>query len=243
MKMKIFVKIVILIGLLPCKSYAGDKYKEVSLPNIIILVADDLGWGDLGCYGNPIIKTPNLDNLANSGIRFTQFHSAAAICSPSRASLLTGKSSYRLGFYRLAGKSIYLKQEEITIPELLKQKQYATFFAGKWHMSLFEEGITPDIQGFDYYFASERNSISGNTSTTKNPINLVRNGQPIEKTEGYYCDLIVDEAINWMENIKNNRQPFFMEICFSEPHTPVTPPEDYAKRYEGQKIDSLAKTL
>ena len=209
MKTGILIVFVFLLnGFLPFKIYGVDK--EFGSPNIIILLADDLGWGDLGCYGNPIIKTPHLDRLANTGIRFSQFHSAGAICSPSRASLLTGKSTYRLGFYTLAGETIHLKQEEITIPELLRQKQYATFFAGKWHMSRLEEGRTPDIHGFDYYFASQGNSKSGNILTTKNPTNLVRNGNPIGKTEGYYCDLIVDEAINWTEKIKNNGQPFFM---------------------------------
>ncbi|MEN8230074.1 MAG: sulfatase-like hydrolase/transferase [Bacteroidota bacterium] len=236
-----FLKLMFLvIVLLPCKNYGAGKNEEITSPNIIILLADDLGWGDLGCYGNPIIKTPNLDCLANSGIQFTQFHSAGAICSPSRASLLTGKSCYRLGFYTLSNATVHLKQEEITIPELLKQKQYATFFAGKWHMSRLEDGRTPDIQGFDYYLTgglSESDPL-----TTRNPT-FVRNGQRVEKTDGYSCDLIVDEAINWIENIKSSKQPFFMEICFREPHTPVTPPEEYAKRYEGQEIDSLAKTL
>ncbi|MEN8128143.1 MAG: sulfatase-like hydrolase/transferase [Planctomycetota bacterium] len=218
-----------------------DKNRETISPNIIILLTDDLGWGDLGCYGNPIIKTPNLDGLADSGMRLTQFHSAGAICSPSRASLLTGKSTYRLGFYKLAGGKIRLEPKEITIPELLKQKQYATFFAGKWHMSNLKAGNTPDVHGFDYYLTGGLGR-SGKTATTKNPT-FVRNGEPVEKTEGYSCDLIVDEAINWIGNTTNSKQPFFMEICFREPHTPVTPPEEYAKRYEGKEVDRLAKTL
>ncbi len=243
MKTRLLTIIILIFGILLCETNGADKNKEKTSPNIIILLADDLGWGDLGCYGNPIIKTPNLDRLAGSGMRFTQFHSAGAICSPSRASLLTGKSTYRLGFYHLASETIHLKQEEITIPELLKQKQYVTFFAGKWHMSSFNQGLMPDIHGFDHYFASQGNSWSGNIFTTKNPTNLVRNGQQIGETDGYYCDLIVDEAINWIDKIKDKKQPFFMEICFSEPHTPVTPPEDYAERYVSHEIDSLSKTL
>ena len=242
MDTKAMTILLILTGIFNGIAKAKDNPGDPDPPNIIILLADDLGWGDLACYGNPIIRTPNLDRLANSGIQFTQFHSAAAICSPSRASLLTGKSPYRIGFYDLQNENIYLRDEEITIPELLKEKRYETFLAGKWHLSSFEAGMTPDIQGFDYYLSSQFNATSLENST-RNPTNLVRNGQIVEKTQGYYCDLLVDEAMNWLNNIRNESQPFFMEICFSEPHTPVTPPEEYSGRYEGEEIDSLAKTL
>ena len=225
-----------------CKTNDEGMNNDISSPNIIILLADDLGWGDLGCYGNPIIRTPNLDLLASSGIKFTQCHSAGAICSPSRAALLTGESPYRIGFFELQYEDVYLRNEEITIPELLKQKQYETFFAGKWHVAPFEKGMTPDTQGFDYYFASQFNSTSDDNST-KNPTNLVRNGQEVQETEGYYCDLIVNEAMSWLKNTRKANQPFFMEICFSEPHCPVTPPEEYAEKYESKEIDSLARTM
>jgi len=234
----IFFLILIIIGI-TSNLFAENKSTP---PNIIILLADDLGWGDLGCYGNPIIRTPNLDRLASSGIKFKQCHSAGAICSPSRAALLTGKSPYRIGFFELQYEDVYMRDEEITIPELLKQKQYETFFAGKWHVSPFEKGMTPDTQGFDYYFASQFNSTSDDNST-KNPTNLVRNGQAVQETEGYYCDLVVNEAVNWLRDIRNSSQPFFIEICFSEPHCPVTPPEEYAEKYESQEVDSLARTL
>lgn len=248
MRIRAFHFLIPFLGILNCSAnYIGGK-EELKTPNIIIVLADDLGWGDLGCYGNPIIQTPNLDRLASSGIKFTRFHSAGAICSPSRASLLTGKSPYRLGFYDLGGEVIHLKKEEITIPELLKQKQYETFFAGKWHVSSFDNGLTPDFQGFDYYFASEFNSLSDNktsieNSSTRNPTNLVRNGKKVLNTNGYYCDLIVDEAVDWMKEIRNSNQPFFMQISFSEPHVPVTPPDEYANKYESKQVDSLAKTL
>jgi arylsulfatase A len=242
MKTSAFYAIFLIIGFLPLKLDAAINQPGNSSPNVIIILADDLGWGDLGCYGNPIIKTPNLDRLAESGIKFTQFHSAGAICSPSRAALLAGKSPYRLGFFDLENEFIHLRKEELTIPELLKQKQYETFFAGKWHISSFEQGLTPDYQGFDYYFASEFNSTSDQNST-RNPSNLVRNGQKVENTEGYYCDLVVNEAVHWMNHVRNNNQSFFMEICFSEPHCPVTPPEEYAEKYESPEVDSLARTL
>lgn len=239
----IFITFLNLVCFLPHTVFETHGKKAIEAPNIILILADDLGWGDLGCYGNPIIETPNLDELAASGMRFTQFHSGGAICSPSRAALLTGKSPYRLGIYRLVGGGINLKSEELTIPELLEQGHYSTFFAGKWHVSDFSDELAPDAQGFNYYFASLGNSHSGKILTTKNPTNLVRNGHPVEKTDGYYCDLIIDEATSWIKKNRKDKQPFFMEICFSEPHTPVTPPEEYSNRYEGPEVDSLARTL
>ena len=124
MKTNIFYSLLLIIGILPDNINGATRQREHTPPNVIIILADDLGWGDLGCYGNPIIKTPNLDRLAESGIKFTQFHSAGAICSPSRAALLAGKSPYRLGFFDLENEFIHLKREELTIPELLKQKQW-----------------------------------------------------------------------------------------------------------------------
>ena len=101
-------------------------------PNIILVMCDDLGWGDTGFNGNQIIKTPNLDMLAAKGITFSRFYSASAVCSPTRGSCLTGRNPYRLGIPN--ANSGRLKEEEITLPELLKQKGYATGHFGKWHL-------------------------------------------------------------------------------------------------------------
>lgn len=101
--------------MLACKTNEESINNNMPSPNIIILLADDLGWGDLGCYGNPIIQTLSLDRLASSGIKFTQCHSAGAICSPSRAALLTGKSPYRIGFFELQYEDVYLRDDEIIV--------------------------------------------------------------------------------------------------------------------------------
>src|SRR5687768_14841136 len=130
---------------------------QAAPPNIIIIMADDLGYGDLGCYGHPTIRTPHLDRMAAEGMRFTDFYSCAPVCTPSRAGLLTGRYPVRSGMSSDTRRVLFpnskggLPAEEITIAEALKQKGYATACIGKWHL-----GHLPPYQarqhGFDFYF-------------------------------------------------------------------------------------------
>ncbi|MFC2132828.1 sulfatase, partial [Bacteroidota bacterium] len=112
--------------------------KAPEKPNIIVFLTDDLGYGDLGCYGNKIIQTPNIDRLSSEGIRYTDFHSGGTVSSPSRASLLTGRHPYRMGFYYILGGGAHLSASEITLPSLLREEGYSTFFSGKWHLTQFD---------------------------------------------------------------------------------------------------------
>ncbi len=122
-------------------------------PNIVVLVADDMGYGDLGCYGHPRIKTPSLDRMAKEGVRFTSFYSGAPICSPSRAALFTGRNPYRVGIrdWIQQDSGIYLPRSEVTIPQLLKKAGYTTCLSGKWHLNSKFNGseTTPGDFGFD----------------------------------------------------------------------------------------------
>jgi len=223
---------------LSCNSL-GRKKKQ---PNFIIFLADDLGYGDLGCYGNPIIQTPHIDAFAKQGVRFTDCHAAGTVCSPSRAGLLTGRNPYRSGFYYIAGGGAYLRPEEKTIASLLRDNGYDTCFTGKWHLSHFDRSNNqpnPGDHGFDHWFATSVNAFEG----PQNPEKFFRNGEKVPIVDGWYCDAIVRESLDWLKNRPDPNKPFFLFISSHEPHTPLAPPENYSNMYANRGTDELEKTI
>jgi len=209
------------------KSLAGNKR-----PNVVVLLADDLGFKDIGCYGGPV-KTPTLDNLAAKGVRFTDFYSGGAVCSPSRATLLTGRHHIRAGIYSWIHdyeQNAHLLEREVTLAELLKGHGYETVHLGKWHLGLpthNRQKPTPADHGFDYWFATGNNAQPSH----KNPVNFIRNGKPVGKAEGYACQIVVDEAISWLDERRDPDKPFFLNVWFHEPHAPIAAPEKIVSQY------------
>ncbi len=201
-------------------------------PNVVILLADDLGYRDIGCYDGPV-KTPTLDSLAASGTRFSDFYSGCAVCSPSRATLLTGRHHIRTGVYSWIADSAqrsHLLEREVTLAEVLKKAGYATAHVGKWHLGLPTDKYkkpTPDQHGFDYWFATWNNA----SPSHRNPNNFIRNGKPVGPLEGYSCQLVVDEAITWLEKHRDPRVPFYLNVWFHEPHAPIAAPEEIVSDY------------
>ena len=202
-------------------------------PNVVILLADDLGYGDLGCYGNPVIQTPYLDRLAASGLKLTHCYASSPVCSPSRAGLLTGKTPTRLGIHDWIPENsvVHLRRGETTIARLLQQAGYQTGFFGKWHLNGFfnqPQHPQPSDHGFDYCFATQHNARPSH----RNPQNFVRNGQPLGTLEGYACQIVADEVANWLQN-RDKTRPFFQHVCFHEPHELIASPEEWVNRYAG----------
>lgn len=219
---------------------AASTVSASTKPNIIIFLADDLGYGDLGCYGHPIIQTPNIDALADEGVRLTDCHSGGTVCSPSRASLLTGRTPYRTGFYYIAGAGgCYLKKSEVTLPSLLGANGYDTCFVGKWHLGKFKGQPDPGVHGFDHWFGTEVNAFDGPQSPGK----FVRNGTDVGEVKESYCDAVVKEAMDWMGRRPDPKKPFLIVVSFHEPHTPIHPPEKYSKMYDDKRIDALEKAI
>jgi arylsulfatase A len=208
-------------------------------PNVVMLLSDDLGVRDIGCYDGPV-KTPTLDKLAASGARFRQFYSGAAVCSPSRATLLTGRHHIRTGVYSWIyneTQKSHLLEREITLPELLKKEGYATAHFGKWHLGLptqKHKKPTPADHGFDYWFATDNNAMPSH----KNPHNFIRNGTPVGPLQGYSCQLVVDEAIRWLDARDSSDKPFFLNVWFHEPHRSIAAPDDIVSKYG--KLDDKA---
>lgn len=201
-------------------------------PNVIVFLADDLGYGDLGCYGHPRIKTPHLDAFAKQGVRLTQCYSASAVCSPSRSAILTGRTPHRNGVYTwiAAASEVHLRTSEVTLPKLLKASGYATCHVGKWHLNgKFNNPAQPqpNDHGYDYWLATQNNAGPSH----KNPTNFVRNGQAVGKLEGFSAPLVVDEAIDWLSTKRDKTKPFFLAVWTHEPHLPIESDPQFQKPY------------
>jgi arylsulfatase A len=204
-------------------------------PNIVVFLADDMGWGDSGCYGHEKIMSPNIDNLASQGVRFTQCYAACGVCSPSRSSILTGRTPYRNGVWRhLSGNhEAHLRKSEITYPTLLKNVGYQTCHVGKWHLNSKSQFNNPEYpqpgaHGYDYWMATHNNAEPSH----KNPNNFVRNGEPVGKLEGYSAPLVAKEAIHWLDDVRDPEKPFVLSIWVHEPHKPIATDDTFLKPYE-----------
>jgi len=228
---------VALLALTVC-FFSEVAFAEQALkkPNVLLLLSDDLGYQDIGCYGGPV-KTPTLDKLASKGMRFSQFYSGCAVCSPSRATLMTGRHHIRTGVYSWIhdpSQKSHLLRREVTLAEVLKDAGYATAHVGKWHLGLPTQDHakpTPDQHGFDHWFATWNNAEPSH----KNPHNFIRNGKPVGKSEGYSCQILADEAINWLDQREDTHQPFFLNVWFHEPHAPIAAPDSIVKEYGSAK--------
>ncbi|WP_339731918.1 sulfatase [uncultured Gimesia sp.] len=224
--------LLILFMLAPLSELQSAEKKQTAKPNILVILCDDLGYGDLACYGHPQIKTPHLDQLASEGMRFTDCYASAPVCSPSRAGLLTGRTPNRLGVYDWIpeGHPMHLKREEITIAQLLQQAGYDTAHVGKWHCNGMFNSKTqpqPGDHGFQHWFSTQNNALP----THENPNNFVRNGKPVGEIEGFSCQIVADEGIHWLKEGRDQEKPFFLHVCFHEPHERVASPPELVKQY------------
>ena len=213
-----------------CAGVLPGSGANASPPNILLIYVDDLGYGDLASYGHPVLTTPNLDALAASGVRLTNYYAPSALCSPSRAALLTGRHPYRTGIesWIPADSGIYLKAEEITLAEILKQAGYSTALIGKWHLNS-DLGSTaqpqPNDQGFDYFYGHNAFQIP----TNRDPINVFRNREALPPQQGFTAELYSSEAIQWLTH--NGNAPFFLMLSMAEPHTTIENPDAYNALY------------
>jgi len=214
------------------------------LPNFVLILADDLGYGDLGCYGSLTNRTPHLDCLARGGMRFTDFHSNGPMCSPTRAALLTGQYQHRFGkafegaLSAKAHAHTGLPLEAMTLPEMLKGAGYATGMFGKWHLG-YELPYLPTRHGFDEF----RGLLTGDGDHHSH---ISRSGdedwwsdEQIEMEEGYSVDLITRHSMDFMT--KHRHRPFFLYVAHLAIHFPWQGPNEKPHRIRGRSYWNLSK--
>ncbi len=211
-------------------------------PNIVMLLADDLGASDLSSYQCPDIRTPHIDSLARRGVRFTQCYANAPECSPTRTGFLTGRYQQRVGGLECAigvgnvGRydeaewlaargELGLPVAETSIARMLRDAGYATCCSGKWHLG-YTERFSPNAHGFEEYFGILGGNADYITHREEDGTNvLYRNGRPVERT-GHTTDLLADHAIDWLARMRPREKPFFLYVPFTTPHTPLQGPKD-----------------
>lgn len=225
---------------LPVLFLSCNSKNEISdlRPNIVLIMADDLGYGDISCYGNTTVKTPNIDLLAAEGVKFMDFHSNGAVCSPTRAALMTGKYQQRTGVGGVITaknhREVGLSLNEITIAEELKKHEYNTGIFGKWHLGYSKE-FNPTLQGFDEYTGFVSGMIDYHAHI--DPMGYLDwwKGTKIENEEGYSTDLITKYGVKFIEenNPKKTGKPFFLYIPHEAPHSPYQRRIDKALRKVG----------
>jgi arylsulfatase len=227
--------VLVLLGLaLPLHAASGSARR----PNIVLILADDLGFADLGCYGSEI-QTPNIDRLAAGGLRFSQFYNCARCC-PTRASLLTGLYPHQVGVGHMVedlGKPAYrgdLSRNCLTIAEALRPAGYRTWMAGKWHVTPLSKGKDnwPRQRGFDRFFG-----LIGSVRSYFDPPTLTRDNESIRAGKDFYLtDAITDQAVSWLVEHGRKPEPFFLYAAYTAPHWPLhVPAADVARVREKYK--------
>ncbi len=186
------------------------KEEPAARPNIVLVMADDQGWGDMAYNGHPVVKTPNFDNLAASGLRFDRFYAAAPVCSPTRGSVMTGRNPNRFGCFSW-GRTI--RPQELTIAEVLQSAGYVTGHFGKWHLGSVQTGspVNPGASGFDEW-------LSAPNFFDNNPI-LSREGKAVQ-FKGESSDVTADAAIEFIRKHAKSEKPIFAVVWFGSPHDP-----------------------
>jgi arylsulfatase A-like enzyme len=220
-------------------SRRGAVQSPKKRPNVLFILTDDLGYGDLACYGHPQIKTPNIDKLAKEGMRFTQFYVTAPVCTPSRASFMTGRYAQRYNIHHAdlpeSEPRYPLPDDAVTIQRLLQAAGYRTAHIGKWHLG--EPPLTgmPRKYGFDLFFGSMggRPSSSWTKFARYDDAQYFRNEEPAKTYPGYNTDVLTDQALAYLDDVGKGDRPFYLNLWYNAPHEPLSPKVKQAAMYAG----------
>ena len=238
--MRTIVSSLVATAWLVAAANAADK------PNIILVMTDDQGYGDLACHGNPIIQTPHIDAFYKQAARFTDFH-VSPTCSPTRSALMTGRHEFKNGVTHTINERERLTLKAFTTAQLLKSAGYTTGIFGKWHLG-DEADHQPDQRGFDEVFIHGAGGIGqtyvgscGDAPDNKYFNPAILHNRVFEKTTGYCTDLFFGQALKWIDASRGKGQPFFAYITPNCPHAPLDCPPQYEAKYAGKVPPNVAK--
>ena len=211
-------------------------------PNIVLILADDHGYGDVSMHGGPHIQTPNIDRIAAEGMRFSQFYANSSVCSPSRAALLTGRYPDRVGVpgvIRTHPENSwgYFAQEAVTLPAMLKQQEYHTALIGKWHLGLEQENH-PCSRGFDHFHGFLGDMMDDYYTHRRHDRNYMRRDNETIDPAGHATDLFTDWSVEFVRAQRSSTQPFFLYLPYNAPHTPIQPPREWVDRIRDREPDA-----
>ncbi|MFP4058568.1 MAG: sulfatase-like hydrolase/transferase [Candidatus Brocadiia bacterium] len=212
------------VGVGLCLGGMRGRARAAAKPNIVLCMADDQGWGDMGYYGHPVLKTPHFDKMAAEALRFDRFYAAAPVCSPTRGSVMTGRHPNRFGCFKW-GRT--LRPQEITVAEALKTAGYVTGHFGKWHLGSVRKAspVNPGASGFDEW-------LSAPNFFDNDPI-LSREGKAVQM-KGESSMVTADAAIEFIRNHAKGPRPFLAVVWFGSPHGPHRATEEFRKLYDDQ---------
>jgi arylsulfatase A-like enzyme len=211
-------------------------------PNIVLILADDHGYGDVSMHGGPHIQTPNIDRIAADGMRFSQFYANSSVCSPSRAALLTGRYPDRVGVPGVIRTHPennwgYFAQDAVTLPAMLKAEDYRTALIGKWHLGLEPENH-PCKRGFDHFHGFLGDMMDDYYTHRRHDRNYMRHDHETIDPPGHATDLFTDWSVEFIQAHQHSTQPFFLYLPYNAPHTPIQPPQEWIDRIRDREPDA-----
>jgi arylsulfatase len=228
-------------------SVMAGRAQTARRPNIVFVLTDDQGYGDISCLGNPVVKTPNLDHLHSQSVRLTDFH-VSPTCAPTRSSLLTGKHEFKNGVSHTIMERERMSLKSTTFAQVLKSAGYTTGIFGKWHLG-DAEAYQPNHRGFDEYFIHGCGGIGQDYPGTcsDSPGNTyfdptIRHNGVFERTHGFCTDVFFSQAMKWIEEKRKAEAPFFAYITTNAPHAPLSCPDEYKRMYAGMNLPEQTQT-
>lgn len=233
-------------AIVPCCVFLITFEVHAARPNIVFVLTDDQGYGDLGCTGNPVLHTPNIDAFHSQSVRFTDFH-VSPTCAPTRSALMTGRHEFKNGVTHTIFERDRMTTNATTVAQILKRAGYATAIFGKWHLG-DEAPYQPNRRGFDEVFIHGAGGIGqtyagscGDAPDNKYFDPVILHDGRFEKTKGYCTDVFFDRALSWIDQRRKTNTPFFAYISLNAPHAPLDCPTSYFAKYQGKVPDMSAK--